>query len=60
MLSIKKDKKGSPGELQAGLPDFSLQEDYEEKSSWKSFTSKLRTKIRLGTAGMDLPSVSRV
>lgn len=35
--TVKKDKMGAPGELQAGLPDRSLQEDYKENTSGNHF-----------------------
>lgn len=38
--TVKKDKTGAPGVLQAGLPDLSLQEDYEENISGNYFQAK--------------------
>lgn len=37
MCTVKKDKTGAPGALQAGLPDLSLQEDYGENLSRNHF-----------------------
>jgi len=42
MPSVKKDKKGAPGELQAGLSDLSLQEDYGENPPGSQFQANER------------------